>query len=110
MWKQERLHLIRHISKNLKKVRKLTIQISRGKAFQAEETADEEALSKCYIQCVYESVNVAGGDSWEDEISVGSLDHGEDFGVYMLRISGENFEQRSVSQSDTCFNWLLICR
>lgn len=53
---------------------------------------------------------MAGGDSWEDEISVGSLDHGEDFGVYMLCISGENFEQRSVSQSDTCFNWLLICR
>lgn len=47
-----RLHLIRHIIKNVKEVRKLTIQISRGKAFQAEETADEEVLSKCYIPCV----------------------------------------------------------
>ena len=34
-------------NQNLKEVRKLTIQISRGKAFQAEETADEEVLSKC---------------------------------------------------------------
>ena len=57
-----------------------------------------------------ESVNVAGGDTWEDEIRVGSLDHREDFGVYMLRVSWENFEQRSVSESDMCFNWLLIGR
>lgn len=55
------------MTKDLKEVRKQTTQISRRKAFQAEETANEEALSECYTQCVQGSVNVVG-ESWGDNI------------------------------------------
>lgn len=55
-------------------------------------------------------ISKCGWYTWEDEIRVGSLDHRDDFGVYMLPVSWENFEQRSVSESDMCFNWLLIGR
>ena len=39
--------------------------------------------------------------------SVGSLDLRKDFGVYMLHVSWENFEQRSVTHHLTHF--LFVC-
>ena len=39
--------------------------------------------------------------------SVGSLDLRKDFGVYMLHVSRENFEQRSVTHHLTHF--LFVC-
>lgn len=38
----------------------------------------------------------------------GSLGYSEDFGIYVLQVSGKDFEQRNVSWHNSCFNWLLI--